>query len=118
MAVSMLGMKVDNEENEQTCEHTSPLIKSESTPMPHEANSQPEGRNDSVPIVSDDSSTLSENTECAGGDVKLPAVKTEIVRSSDEHTLHVQMPKIHINGQGENSGIGKWKSVLKQIQHM
>lgn len=113
MAVSMLGMKVDEEESEQTTAHKSPPIKYESTAMSQAANSPPDAPNDSAPIVSDDSSALSENSEYAGGDVK-----TETVHSSDENKLHVQMPKIHINGQGENSGLGKWKSVLKQIQHM
>lgn len=118
-AVSMLGMKADRDEKKDSVKEEMaaclPAIGNESISSSQETNSSPDAN--AVPIVSDDGSIPSPDVNNSNDDVK-PIVKSENVAPSDEEPLQVAFPKIHINGQGENSGMGKWKSVLKQIQHV
>jgi ATP-dependent exoDNAse (exonuclease V) beta subunit len=50
-------------------------------------------------------------------DGEIPIVSEDYVDSQDSVPI-VSMPKIHINGKGENSGLKKWKKVLNQIEHV
>jgi hypothetical protein len=38
--------------------------------------------------------------------------------SGEDEIVHLDIPKIHLNGKGANSGAGKWKGVLKRIGHL
>jgi hypothetical protein len=38
--------------------------------------------------------------------------------SEEDDTVPLDIPKIHLNGKGANSGAGKWKGVLKKIGHL
>ena len=43
----------------------------------------------------------------------------ELISSSlQRNEVKLSFPKIHINGQGENSGIRKWQKVLKLIEYV
>lgn len=127
-AASMLGMKVDREEKKDSVDdemttdsrlQDSPPLGNESISSSQETSSPSDTKDmlNAAPIVSDDGSLPSPNVGCSNGNVKA-SVKSESVASSGQEPFQVVLPKIHVNGQGENSGLGKWKSVLKQIEHM
>jgi hypothetical protein len=44
--------------------------------------------------------------------------KSEKDESEKADTVPLDIPKIHLNGKGENSGAGKWKGVFKKIGHL
>lgn len=50
-------------------------------------------------------------------DEELPIISEDDV-DSQESVPVVSLPKIHINGKGEASGLKLWKQVLKQIEHL
>jgi hypothetical protein len=110
----MLGMNVDSDASKGGASNEEADVKMETDST--EAVTQSEANPGSVPIVSDDAASLTLKTDCSSEDVKSP---TDIVAPIESETLlPISFPKIHINGEGENSGIRKWQSVLKQIQHM
>jgi hypothetical protein len=114
VAVSMLGMNVDSDASEDGSSNEEADVKTETDSM--EAVTQSEANPESAPIVSDDAASPALKTDSTSEDAKPP---TNIVAPVDSETLlPISFPKIHINGEGENSGIRKWQSVLKQIQHM
>lgn len=130
-AAAMLGMNVDEDDADAgSNDEEAIVVKTEKeSPAPSssavdlaEGNSQ-EG---TAPIVKDETASPNVKEESAPEEAAVadgqasaslkeepqgdPAVK--------EEPISISMPKIHINGQGENSGLRKWRSVLKQIQHM
>jgi hypothetical protein len=44
--------------------------------------------------------------------------ESENHESEQDDTVPLDIPKIHLNGKGENSGAGKWKGVFKKIGHL
>jgi len=65
---------------------------------------------------SQDMADTDSNTESPSEDL-LPEPPENVLSSpnSNSSPVEIVLPKIHINGKGENSGRKKWKSVLKQI---
>lgn len=119
--VSILGMNMDTDANEdvanenvkmEACDQDAPVVCSEAS-----IELQSEGVQDEVPIVSDDALSPVVKMEDSPDPVG-SSVADNTASCATEGTLPIALPKIHINGKGENSGLKKWQSVLKQIQHM
>ena len=93
VAVSMMGMTVSGDRKEETSEVAS------QDAMPVEPGSQ-----EPHIVTQSDTSVAS-----SPGTPKTP---------DSANPVSICIPKIHINGKGDNSGIKKWKSVFKQIKHV
>jgi len=132
-AVSMLGMQIDADVNEDFADDSDeedttknagskdllPLISNESSTGSQDATTQSDANQDTpVPIVSSDTcSPIYVKSEESFEEAR-PSASVKVAAGAKEETVPVSFPKIHINGQGENSGLRKWQSVLKQIGHM
>ena len=127
VAVSMLGMKAESGSSEDlglNDTETKQLWSQDSLPFcdeptvgSEESSARFEGSQDIMPIVSDDSCSVLPKTEISA-DTVMTSATPDVADFSLEDLLPVSIPKIHINGKGENSGAKKWKTVLKQIQHV
>jgi hypothetical protein len=61
--------------------------------------------------------TASRSDDDSSSNEEIPIISEDDVDSRGSVPI-VSMPKIHINGKGENSGLKKWKQVLKEIEYL